>query len=91
MADWEKPEIDTLGLILPDLSGLNTFTTVILQIHIADLPHTPGLCHPDILPTVTEARHHLINLTWKDNTYLSDLFQDLQYLLDFLQRTLHLL
>lgn len=48
--------------ILLDVSGLNTFTTVVIQVHIADFPHTPRLCHPHILPTVTEARHHLIDL-----------------------------
>ena len=55
--------IDMVQIILPDFPGLNTFTTVVLQVHIADLPYTPGLCQPDILSTVTEARHHLIHLT----------------------------
>ena len=49
-------------LILPDFPGLNTFTTVIPQVHIADPPHTPGFRHPDVLATVTEAWHHLIHL-----------------------------
>lgn len=50
-------------LVLPDFPGLNSFATVILQVHIADPPHTPWLCHPDVLPTVTEAWHNLIHLT----------------------------
>lgn len=49
-------------LNLPHFPGLNTFPTIIIQVHVADLPHAPWLSHPDILTTVTEARHHLIHL-----------------------------
>lgn len=52
-----------LGLFSPDFPGLNTFTTVVLKIHIADFPYTPWLCHPHILSTVTVAWHHFIYLT----------------------------
>lgn len=48
---------------LPHFPGLNTFTTIIIQVHVADLPHTPWLGHPDVLTAVTEARYHLVHLT----------------------------
>lgn len=60
--------IDLVWIILPDFPGLNTFTTVVLQVHIADLPYTPRLCYPHILSTVAEARHHLIHLTNRKTT-----------------------
>lgn len=52
-----------LGPLLPDFSGLNTFSTVILQVHVADLPHAPRLGHPHVLTAVAEARNHLVHLT----------------------------
>lgn len=56
-------DTSVLGMILPDFSGLNTFTTVVLQVHVADLPHAPRLGHPHVLTAVTEARNHLVHLT----------------------------
>lgn len=54
--------------ILPYFPGLNTFATVVPQVHVAHLPHTPRLCHPDVLSTVAEARHDLIHLTDTNST-----------------------
>ena len=48
--------------ILPDFSCLDTLSTVLLQVNVADLPHTPRLSQPHILGTVTRAGHHLIHL-----------------------------
>lgn len=75
--------VDMVRLILPDFPGLNSFTTVILQVHIADLPYTPWLCHPDILPTVTEAGHHLIHLTHINTTVTCLIPYSLRWKLDY--------
>lgn len=59
-------------LNLPHFPGLNTFTTIIIQVHVADLPHAPWLSHPDVLTTVTEARHHLVHLTQDTHTFSAE-------------------
>ena len=75
LAQAEKSPVAGCVNVLPDFPGLDTFPTVVLHIHVAHLPHTPGLCHPDILPTVAEARHNLIHLTHTNTTvYLLDLW-----------------
>lgn len=48
---------------VPDFAGLDSLATVLLQVHVADLPHTPGLGHPHVLVAVALARHHLVYLT----------------------------
>lgn len=48
---------------VPDFAGLDSFATVFLQVHVADLPHTPRLGHPHVLVAVALARHHLVHLT----------------------------
>ena len=52
----------------PDFSGLDTFATVLLQVHVADLPYTPGLGQPHVLSTVAQTGHHLVDLPWSTHT-----------------------
>lgn len=48
---------------VPDFAGLDSFAAVLLQVHVADLPHAPRLGHPHVLVAVALARHHLVHLT----------------------------
>lgn len=48
--------------MVPDFAGLDALSTVLLQVQVADLPHTPGFSHPHILTAVTNTGHNLIHL-----------------------------
>lgn len=58
--NWRRNDI-----VLPDFPCLNTFSTVLFQVHIGHLADTPGLSNPYVLAAVTVAWHYLIYLEYK--------------------------